>query len=116
MRTIDADALLEKVEDHVTTVSCCPTADWSRGKTQMKEQIIEDIRNAPTIGGWISIQDRAPEGECIAYSAKWFEMIIGYIYKSRVSDTGYEAENEHETLRDVTHWMPKPEPPTGGVK
>jgi len=116
MRTIDADALLETIEEHITTVSCCPTADWSRGKTQMKKQVIEDIHNAPTVNDWISVQDRVPTGECIAYSAKWFEMIIGYIYKSRVSNTGYEAENENGFLHDVTHWMPKPQPPIGGIK
>ncbi len=37
MRPIDADVLIETVEDHVTSVSCCPTADWARGKTQMKD-------------------------------------------------------------------------------
>lgn len=57
---------------------------------------------------WISVKDNPPDGECIAYSEKWDEMIIGYIYKTEESDTGYEAENEQDFLRDVSHWMPKP--------
>lgn len=51
MRTIDADRLRETIEDHVTTVSVCPTADWSRGATQFKKQCLEDIDAAPTIRG-----------------------------------------------------------------
>ena len=46
---IDRDAIKKTIEEHVTAVSCCPTVDWSRGKTQMKKQVIEDIDNAPTI-------------------------------------------------------------------
>ena len=61
MRTIDADVLLKTIEDHAPTVSCCPTDDWSIGKAQMKKQIIKDIRNAPTIGGWVSVKDRPPD-------------------------------------------------------
>ena len=60
MRLIDADALKEIIEDHVTTVSVCPTVEWARGKTQMKLIALEDIDNAPTVeaeparrGKWI---------------------------------------------------------------
>ena len=49
MRLIDADALIEIIGDHVTTVSVCPTVEWARGKTQMKQIVLEDIENAPTI-------------------------------------------------------------------
>ena len=66
------------------------------------------------VGGWISVKDNPPDGECIAYSKKWDEMIIGYIYESKVSDTGYEAENEQHFLRDVSHWMQKPMSPKEG--
>lgn len=50
MRPIDADALREVIDGHVTTVSVCPTVDWSMGKTQFKKQVLEDIEAAPTIG------------------------------------------------------------------
>ena len=49
MRLIDADAFRETVEDYVTTVSVCPTVDWSMGKTQVKKDVLYDIDNAPTI-------------------------------------------------------------------
>ena len=48
-RLIDAKAFRETVEDHVTTVSVCPTVDWARGKTQFKNDVLDDIDNAPTI-------------------------------------------------------------------
>ncbi len=70
-RLIDADALLETIEDHCTALSCCLTVEQWRGKTDMKRQVIEDIHNAPTIrfaedinvpnNGWISVKDKPPK-------------------------------------------------------
>lgn len=104
-RMIDADALYEAVSDHVTTVSVCPTVDWARGKSQMKEICLEDIANAPTVGGWISVKDRLPD-----------------TYKSVITYDKYSGVSENWLLRSrpcvswsqgfhVTHWMPLPEPP-----
>ena len=62
MRTIDADKLREIIEDHVTTVSVCPTADWSRGATQFKKRCLEDIDVAPTVGG---CKDELKEMLCV---------------------------------------------------
>ena len=108
MRLIDADALKEIIGE-------CPE-NWTDSPEEVAEfnmwhRIMNDIDSCQTIGGWISVKDNPPDGECIAYSTKWDEMIIGYIYESKISDTGYEAENEKEFLRDVSHWMPKPERP-----
>lgn len=66
-------------------------------------------------GGWISVKDKEklPKGECIAYSNKFDEMMIGYIEEAQDSDTGYLAENEYEFLYNVTHCMPLPESPKG---
>ena len=67
------------------------------------------------IGKWISVKDRLPEGEALAanflpgtYGYK--EYIIGYVSRDCEEDE-YIAENEHELLENVTHWMPLPEPP-----
>lgn len=49
MRLIDADALCEVIEDHVTTVSVCPSVDWAMGKSQFKKMCLEDIKNASTV-------------------------------------------------------------------
>lgn len=62
MRTIDADRLRETIEDHVTTVSVCPTADWSKGATQFKKQCLEDIDAASTVGGY---KDELKEVLCV---------------------------------------------------
>ena len=59
--------------------------------------------------GWISVKDRLPENECIAIGFQQ-EIIIGYIDKDAIYG-GYLAENEQHMLREVTHWMPLPEPP-----
>lgn len=100
MRPIDGDALWYDME----------TADWYNNAD--RDEIAELlVLRAPIIGGWISVKDNPPYNECIAYSEKWDEMIIGYIYETKVSSTGYEAENEKQFLRDVSHWMPKPMSP-----
>ena len=59
---------------------------------------------------WIPVSERLPEGECIAIGFQ-NEMLIGWIAEDIGSDTGYLAESEGEILRNVTHWMPLPEPP-----
>lgn len=64
--------------------------------------------------GWISVKDRLPKGECIAYSRKYGEMMMGYIGETDESDTRYCCDSNTEWLGDVTHWMPLPEPPKEG--
>lgn len=113
-RLIDGDALLETIEDHVTTVSCCPTVDWSMGKTQMKKQVIEDIRNAPTIGGWISVKDRLPEKNQIVIASDGEHTWDVGMYKSLCGKPS-EWNWKKNTVKTVLWWMPKdgalPEPP-----
>ena len=59
---------------------------------------------------WIPVTERLPDGECIAIGFQ-NEMLIGWVAEDMGSDTGYLAESEGEILRNVTHWMPLPEPP-----
>lgn len=105
MRLIDADALIEKMKD----------CGFSTAQELMANAFcfaaLKSESLAPTIGGWISVKDRLPKGECVVYSSKFDEMMIGYIGEAQDSDTGYLAENEGEFLYDVTHWMPLPELP-----
>lgn len=49
MRLIDADALIETMEFHVTTMSVCSTTIEARAKGEMKRTCIADAANAPTI-------------------------------------------------------------------
>lgn len=48
-RLIDADALIENMEMHVTTMSVCLTTIEARAKGEMKRTCIADVANAPTI-------------------------------------------------------------------
>ena len=117
MRLIDADALYDTISDHVTTVSVCPTVDWARGKAAMKEICLEDIKNAPTVSGWISVSDRLPsEGDYRECHETWDGAVIwtnGYDIGLGCyhNFTRNWADIYDGYIDDVTHWMPLPEPP-----
>ena len=49
VRLIDADALIDNMEGHVTTMSVCSTTIEARAKGEMKRTCIADVANAPTI-------------------------------------------------------------------
>ena len=108
-RLIDADALYETIYDHVTTVSVCPTVDWAQGKSQMKEICLEDITNAPTVGGWVSVKDRLPEDEyeCLVITkGGWY--YLGW-FKSDIQK--WVVDGVIWCNVEVTHWIKLPEPP-----
>lgn len=126
-RMIDAEALYEAVSDHVTTVSVCPTADWARGKAAMKEICLEDIKNAPTVGGWISVKDRLPEltrqvesdDFLIDYSEYVVVLSEGRNHFPKIGRYAREGlrerweDKDYDPIPDVTHWMLLPEKPKG---
>ena len=99
MHMIDADVLLKELPVHP-----------DRGMRSVKEEglmirVRETIRNAPTVGEWISVKDRLPETGKLAL-----------VYGS----CGAMTVARHITRNDwivpgmfphVTHWMPLPEPP-----
>lgn len=110
-RMIDADALKEIIENHVTAVSCCPTVDWSMGKTQFKKQCLEDIGNAPTVGGWISVKDRLPDKQgvyLVAFKPPLPKVTIAWWATKEVG--WYDLEYNFHT-DSVSHWMPLPPMP-----
>jgi len=49
MRLIDAYALIDNMEGHVTTMSVCSTTIEARAKSEMKRTCISDVANATTI-------------------------------------------------------------------
>ena len=57
--------------------------------------------------GWVSVEDRLPETECLATDGH--EVLIGHI--TRRNSENYSAVSDDETLYNITHWMPLPEPP-----
>lgn len=120
MRIIDADALREKVADHVTTVSVCPTVEHAHGRTAFKKICLEDIDNAPTVTdtGWVSVDNRLPteddytpiygnyDGAVLWYNG--LEIGMGWYYNS--TDEWADLD-DHKPFPEVTHWRRLPEPP-----
>ena len=93
----------------------------------------EDLDEAPTIGGWISVKDRLPdEHESIFYkflgtprwsSSMWQQesykvvVYVSFPDGTGVVTTGCLHNSDWITTvskalpQTVTHWMPSPEPP-----
>ena len=70
--------------------------------------IEEYIDACPTVGEWISVDDRMPE--------KMGEVLV--VLYGRVCIAWYHGNGQFETgsglicyAEEVTHWMPLPEPP-----
>ena len=73
------------------------------------------------VAKWISVEERLPDTEVIAINTLegtygYKEMIIGYVFQDETYESGYGAENDNETLENVTHWMPLPEAPKERVE
>ena len=102
MRLIDADALTKEIEDfnckncnHYNHVRCraCPIDD-----------AVTYIDEAPTVGEWISVEDRLPDKQPCEY----------LVVNGNNVETAICLDNRWITPRRVTkitHWMPLPEPP-----
>ena len=120
MRLIDGDALLEKMMHRHEYV----------GRPSDPECLIED---APTMMGWISVEDRLPEETESMFArfhgtekwdnAMWLKESKQVIVAIEFSDGGRRVtlgrlhDSEWHTAvsvilpHTVTHWMPFPEPP-----
>ena len=58
---------------------------------------------------WIPCSERLPEGDVLCCDIHK-NLMIGYVFVSESSNTGYNAESEQEYMYDVIAWMPLPEP------
>lgn len=120
MRTIDADALREAVESHVTSVSVCATAEQARGRTDFKKLCLKDIDEAPTVGGWVSVEDRLPEDErfVLVCNDDGKMMVAQYIAETdkwQYRYMAYDVDVWDDTEQGpVEWWMPLPEAPKEG--
>ena len=69
------------------------------------------IANGVTSQEWISVKDRLPDNEqwvvCIMYDGSFRAFQWDYI------DWMWNDGNEWYAEKDVTHWMPLPQPPGG---
>lgn len=117
MRLIDADALVEK---------------FAHPPELMYTNVIVDvIRNAPTVGGWISVKDRLPmiDEDVLVFARGKEDGFIGEtkIGIAYITDYMYFGCSPIKVVPqwrcpiqffltdyEITHWMPLPEPPKKG--
>ena len=115
MRLIDADALfgtlkLKRELEHISP------DDYSSGKATGLNIAMNAVKSATTVGGWISVKDRLPEksDKVLVYLDSGVMMDVWYSSKHRKFNSFDENEPNENNFKNVTHWMPLPEPP--GVK
>lgn len=100
-RLIDADALLEKMKHRRDYV----------GRSSDPICLIED---APTVTGWISVNDKLPEsaGEYIvAYHPCYWDYVEWDTVLVGMDNFRGKTTWAKRKFQRVTHWMMKPEPP-----
>ena len=99
-RLIDADIL----EDDMFQL-------WQQNEISNGEwiQFREILNQQPTAQQWIPCSERLPENEVLCCDVHQ-TLMIGYVFVSESSNTGYNAESEHEYMYDCIAWMPLPEP------
>lgn len=116
MRLIDADALKKEWSMGLGSCDDCPQntrrcqydVDFSR------MDICQMIDEAPTVGSWISVEDRLPEEnlEYLVYATdEDGERFVTTDHWNKYVRQWYLFDNGSSTT--VTHWMPLPEPPGG---
>lgn len=102
MRLIDADALKEQIENF--NCKDCNHYNFVRCRACQIDDALSYIDEAPTIGGWISVEDRLPDKQPCEY----------LVVNGNNVETAICLDNMWITPRRVikiTHWMPLPEPP-----
>lgn len=121
MRLIDADALLESLGEGPMSWTDTPEEiqaldDW--------REFVSAINDAPTVGEWISVEDRLPDdGEKLSIEAKWVLVWLGvepfqtyfplpakYNWFSKTWTVVGLSDDMNKRVK-ITHWMPLPEPP-----
>lgn len=90
----------------------CETKEQKTLVLDMKQAFLEIIpSDATPKSAWISVDERLPDpGLPILIFTRKNRYYVGYYYKA-VVDTTYTGFYADSVKRDVTHWMPMPEPP-----
>ena len=109
MRPIDADTLLKKFAHPPELI--------------YTNVVLDEIRSAPTVGGWISVEDELPRSVANKVLV-WLEHeeLVGYIgfghyEKYKGQEIWFDLENNDAFSArgyKVTHWMLLPEAPKEG--
>lgn len=58
---------------------------------------------------WIPIAEPIPDTEVLCCNQRG-DILIGYLFEDKESNTGYSAESEQCYLMDCVAWMPLPKP------
>lgn len=94
-RLIDADALLKKFAHPP--------------ELMYTNVVMDEIRSAPTVGGWISVEDRLPEVGKVVLAFGTRSATTGMFQGVSIrNDLWFWKGN---TIKHVSHWMPLPEAP-----
>lgn len=107
MRTIDADALVKKFAHPPELI--------------YTNVVVDEIRSAPTVGGWISVKDRLPETNdevlttYIVNGDKTKRFVESASYCDDTDGEGFWTSPWDEyivpgTRQEVIAWMPMPKP------
>ena len=105
MRLIDADALWHDME----------TAEWYNNAD--RDEVAESlVLSSPTIGGWISVEDRLPETRhaVLVYTPHHKNIWAASMHEDGnwyIWSTGGKVLLDPDWNGPITHWMPLPEPP-----
>ena len=127
MRLIDADALMETIQDNEYELL---TKHNSKGNGMFTLGIQQAVYEAPTIEPvrWIPVSERMPDdvGSYLVYYHEWSngDFLPKYddyrIRVMRFMNNGKwcmpvctDKRCEADTNREITHWQPLPEPPKG---
>ena len=94
MRLIDADVLLEQMKHRRDYV----------GRPSDPVCLVED---APTVGGWVSVEDRLPDDT--KQKIVFHKRGVSFAYFS--GNYWWSSIGGRHSLDTVTHWMPLPKPP-----
>lgn len=120
MRLIDADALSENL-GFAKNCKECKIGKHCTYETFNAYGICTALADAPTVGRWISLQDRIPENDrsYLTVGPRGVMRVAKAYVPAQVLKTyGGDPNNVLWTCEGrfvkATHWMPLPEPPEEG--
>lgn len=99
VRLIDADALLSEWAEN--------PASYDMGN------VINSVKNFPTVSGWISVKDRTPErgGTYLCFQPLAASFCMVNTYRWSTTNNVWRGAQIGSVITGITHWMPLPEPP-----
>ena len=75
------------------------------------------MANGVTVQEWISVKDRLPEdGEYVVCIAKRNPFSRFMPMVARIEKNGWANPITEQYISEVTHWIPMPQPPKGGMQ